>query len=278
MADQDENQLLEEAEEQTTDPVEETPVGTSDENPAADAVEEVPADTIVEDEYDTEVANVIPNAEVEPEPFDAEPVEEGASAPSISERGSGSKKLSGHIVISKTEDPKALWYVVHSSSGHEARVAESLRQRVETMKLEGKVFEILIPTQDKIIIKSGKKYTIKEKIFPGYILVKLILDEDAWLAVRTTPGITGFVGTGNKPTPLSESEVANITKFVSSPAARYKVKFSVGEAVKITDGPFSQQLGTINEMDEEKGKVKVLVSIFGRETPVELDFLQIAKI
>lgn len=199
-------------------------------------------------------------------------------ATDIAERGAGSKKLSGHIVISKTQNPRALWYVVHTTSGHEARVAESLRQRVETMGLTEKVFELLIPTQDRVIIRSGRKVTVKEKIFPGYLLVKMILDEDAWIAVRTTQGITGFVGAGNKPTPLSNQEVANIEKFTSAPAARYKVRFSVGEAVKITDGPFTEFLGTINEMDEEKGKVKVMVSIFGRETPVELDFLQIAKV
>ncbi|MAG59746.1 transcription termination/antitermination protein NusG [Candidatus Woesebacteria bacterium] len=196
----------------------------------------------------------------------------------LEEKGSGSKKLSGHIVISKSEDPKAAWFVVHTTSGHEARVAESLRQRIETMSLEGNVLEILIPTQDRVIIRSGKKLTIKEKIFPGYLLVRMILTDEAWFAVRTTTGITGFVGAGTKPAPLSAGEVDNIEKFVSAPAARYKVKFSTGEAVKITDGPFSQFLGTIEEIDEEKGKVKVLVSIFGRETPVELDLLQIAKV
>lgn len=259
--------------------VEEAPIAeeTTEDAPEQDGEAEAPGEeTQVQstpDEYDTEVANEMP--------VDDRELEDDSDAPiatSISERGSGSKKLSGHIIISKTEDPKAHWFVVHSSSGHEARVAESLRQRVETMKLENKVFEVLIPTQDTIKVKQGKKYTVKEKIFPGYILVKLLLDEDAWLAVRTTPGITGFVGIGNKPTPLSELEVQNITKFVSSPAARYKVKFSVGEAVKITDGPFIQQLATISQIDEEKGRVQVLVSIFGRETPVELDFLQIAKI
>ena len=132
--------------------------------------------------------------------------------------------------------------------------------------------------QDRVIIRSGKKATIQEKIFPGYMLVKLDLDDNTWLAIRTTPGVTGFVGAGNKPTPLSEKEVDNIQKFVKAPAKRFKTKFSTGEAVKITDGPFSDFLGTINEMDEEKGKVKVLVSIFGRETPVELDFLQISKV
>lgn len=196
----------------------------------------------------------------------------------VDERGTGGKKIPGHIVIGQTDNKDARWYVVHTASGHEARVSETLRQRVETMGLEGKIFELLVPTQDRVVIRGGKKSTIKEKIFPGYLLVKMILDDPTWLAVRTTAGITGFVGTGNKPTPLSEAEVLNIQKFISAPAPRFKTKFSVGEAVKITDGPFADFLGTIHEMDEEKGKVKVLVSIFGRETPVELDFLQIAKV
>lgn len=198
--------------------------------------------------------------------------------PSVSERGTGKKKIPGHIVISETKNPKAMWYVVHTQSGHEARVSETLRQRVETMGLGEKIFELLVPTQDRVVIRSGKKATVKEKIFPGYLLVKMILDDPTWLAVRTTNGITGFVGAGNKPTPLSETEVENIQKFISAPAPRFKTRFSVGEAVKITDGPFADFLGTIHEIDEEKGRVKVLVSIFGRETPVELDFLQITKV
>jgi len=204
-----------------------------------------------------------------------------ALAPSehiVDERGVGKKKIPGHIIVNKTDNPKALWYVVHTTSGHEARVAETLRQRVETMGLQENVFELLVPTQDRIVIRSGKKATVKEKIFPGYMLIKMIMDDETWLAVRTTPGITGFVGAGKTPTPLSESEVSNIQKFVSAPAKRFKTRFSTGEAVKITDGPFSDFLGTIDNIDEEKGKVKVLVSIFGRETPVELDLLQIAKV
>ncbi len=197
---------------------------------------------------------------------------------SVDERGTGKKKIPGHIVIAQTENPKAKWYVVHTASGHEARVSETLRQRVETMNLQGNVFELLIPTQDRVVIRGGKKATVKEKIFPGYLIVKMILDDPTWLAVRTTAGVTGFVGTGNKPSPLSELEVSNILKFVSAPAPRFKTKFSVSEAVKITDGPFADFLGTINELDEARGKVKVLVSIFGRETPVELDFLQIQKV
>lgn len=198
--------------------------------------------------------------------------------PSVTERGTGKKKIPGHIVISKSEDPNAKWYVVHTASGHEVRVSETLRQRVESMGLTPFVFELLVPTQDKVVVRGGKKATIKEKIFPGYLLVKMIVNDNSWLAVRTTPGITGFVGSGNNPTPLADSEVANIQKFVSAPAPRYKTKLSVGEAVKITDGPFTDFLGTIHEMDDEKGKVKVLVSIFGRETPVELDFLQVQKV
>lgn len=196
----------------------------------------------------------------------------------VDERGVGGKKIKGHIVINTAEDERARWYVVHTISGHEARVSETLRQRVETMGLTEYVFELLVPTQDRVVVRGGKKATVKEKIFPGYLMVKMILSDESWLAVRTTPGITGFVGIGDKPTPLTATEVANIQKFVSSPAPRFKTKLSIGEAVKITDGPFSDFLGTISEVDDEKGKVKVLVSIFGRETPVELDFLQVAKV
>ena len=196
----------------------------------------------------------------------------------IQERGTGKKKIPGHIIINKKDNPKAKWFVVHTTSGHEVIVAVTLRQRIETMNLTDNIYELLIPTQDRVIIRSGKKATIKEKIFPGYLLVKLIMDDPTWLAVRTTPGITGFVGAGKTPTPLSSEEVSNIQKFVAAPAKRFKTRFSTGEAVKITDGPFSDFLGTIEEIDQEKGKVKVLVSIFGRETPVELDLLQIAKV
>lgn len=261
MADQDINKPIEETMPETPQ-IEDTPVA-----------EESTTVASVDEQENASVEEIKPVEDID------EPADAGEVAPpeAIEERGSG-KKLKGHIVITKSSDPNGRWYVVHTTSGHEARIAENLRQRVETMGLEDKILEILIPTQDRVVIRSGKKYTIKEKIFPGYLIIKMIITDEAWLAVRTTQGITGFVGAGTKPTPLSETEVANIEKFVSAPAARYKVRFSVGEAVKITDGPFSQFLGTINEMDEARGKVKVLVSIFGRETPVELDFLQIAKV
>lgn len=183
-----------------------------------------------------------------------------------------------HYVITETDSKKAHWYIIHTYSGHETRVAVNMIQRIKTMKLEEKVFELLIPTQNKIQIKRGKKKAIKEKIFPGYMLVKMTLDDDSWLAVRTTPGVTSFVGIGAKPTPLPPEEVKSIQKFMSQEAPKYKSSFSVGEAVKIIEGPFADFLGTVDTIDEAKGKVHVLVSIFGRETPVELDFLQVTKI
>jgi transcriptional antiterminator NusG len=188
------------------------------------------------------------------------------------------KKILNHLVLKTTDDPRAKWYVVHSHSGYEAKVSQTLKQRVETMGLTDKVFEILIPTQETVQIRGGKRQNITEKIFPGYLLVRMIVDDNSWLVVRTTPGITGFVGVGNNPTPISDSEVSAIQKFMSLDAPKFKTKFTVGEAVKITDGPFAEFLGSIESIDEEKGKIRVLVSIFGRETPVELDFLQVAKI
>lgn len=172
----------------------------------------------------------------------------------------------------------AKWYVVHTYSGHENKVSANLKQRIDTMKLQDKIFDIVVPTRNIVTVKHGKKEEQKEKIFPGYILVKMLLEDDSWLAVRTTQGVTAFVGVGNKPTPISESEVATILKFMQLEAPKYKTSFSTGEAVKIVDGPFADFLGTIDSIDEEKGKIKVLVSIFGRETPVELDFLQVSKL
>lgn len=173
----------------------------------------------------------------------------------------------------------AKWYVVHTYSGHENRVATSLKQRVESEHLENKIIEILVPTQDKIEIKSGKKETVKEKLFPGYILVKMVLDDDSWLAVRTTQGVTSFVGMGNKPTPIPEHEVRSIVSFMTQGAApTYKTVYGEGDTVKIVDGPFAEFIGKVDSVDKDRGKVRVLVSIFGRETPVELDFLQVNKL
>ena len=172
----------------------------------------------------------------------------------------------------------AKWYVVHTYSGHENKVATALKQRVETMGLKDKIFDVVVPTRNVVVVRHGKKEEILEKIFPGYILVQMILDDASWLCVRTTTGVTAFVGAGNKPTSISDKEVSAILKFMKMEAPKYKAAFTVGEAVKIVDGPFADFLGTVNEINQEKGKVKVLVSIFGRETPVELDFLQVSKL
>ncbi len=170
------------------------------------------------------------------------------------------------------------WYVVHTYASHENKVAATLKQKIASSGLEDKIFEVLIPTQEKIEIREGKKVTIQEKIFPGYLLVKMDLDNISWYAVRSTQGVTGFVGVGNKPTPLAEKEVETIQQFSKLEAPTYKASFSTGEAIKIIDGPFADFIGSVEEINEEKGKLKVLVSIFGRETPVELDFLQVSKL
>jgi len=177
-----------------------------------------------------------------------------------------------------SKNDQARWYIVHTYSGHEDKVAKSLKQRIQSLGFEDKIFDIIVPTRNTIKVSQGKKSTVREKIFPGYILVRMILTDESWLLVRTTQGVTAFIGAGNKPTPISEKEVDAIKKFMQTEEPLYKAAFSVGEAVKITDGPFADFLGTIESIDEAKGKLKVLVSIFGRETPVELDFLQVSKL
>ena len=170
------------------------------------------------------------------------------------------------------------WFVVHTYSGHENKVAQQLKKRLAVMHLENLVFDTIVPTRDVVTVRHGKKQNVKEKIFPGYLLVKMILNDVTWLAVKTTPGVTSFVGASNKPTAISEKEVEAIQKFTQLAQPKFKSKFSVGEAVKITDGPFADYLGSIESVNEDKGKLKILVSIFGREIPVELDFLQVNKL
>lgn len=178
----------------------------------------------------------------------------------------------------KSAKDLAKWYIVHTYSGHENKVKKSLHQRIQSLGFKNRIFDIIVPTRNTIKVVSGKKETVKEKIFPGYVLIKMILDDESWLLVRTTQGITTFIGAGNKPTPISEKEVDAIQKFMEQEQPLYKAAFSKTEAVKIVDGPFTDFLGTVDEIDQTKGKLKVLVSIFGRETPVELDFLQVAKL
>ncbi len=180
-------------------------------------------------------------------------------------------------MIANEDNDKAHWYVVHTYSGREKTVAETLKQRAETLNLTNKIIKVLIPTKEKIQIKKGQRKKITEKIFPGYMMVKMIMSNDAWLAVRTTQGVTGFVGTSSKPSPIPTHEVEAIQKYTKQATPQYKAEYVEGQAVRITDGPFNDFLGTVESIDEEKGQVEVLINIFGRETPVELDFLQVEK-
>jgi transcription termination/antitermination protein NusG len=170
------------------------------------------------------------------------------------------------------------WYVLHTYSGYEENVSRNLKQRIESMDMEDKIFDVLIPTETKIKIKNGKRRTVQEKIFPGYVLVNMIVTDASWYVVRNTPNVTGFVGSGTTPTPVSETEIKSLMSKMGQEEPEFKVDIAIDEVVKITDGPFKDYEGKVSEIDEARGKAKVLVSMFGRETPVELDFLQIKKV
>jgi transcriptional antiterminator NusG len=169
------------------------------------------------------------------------------------------------------------WYVVHCYSGYENKVRHNLEQRIETMDMKGKIFDVVVPTEEEMEVKEGKRRTVERRVFPGYILVQMIMDEDSWYVVRNTPGVTGFVGMGNEPTPLRPEEVSQIVRRMEADAPRIKVTYDVGQKVRIIDGPFNDFIGTVDDIDMDKAKVRVMVSFFGRETPVELDFLQVEK-
>jgi transcriptional antiterminator NusG len=177
----------------------------------------------------------------------------------------------------KTSQQKR-WYVIHTYSGYEEAVAKNLRQRADSLGMEEKIFSVIVPEEKKIKIKNGKRRTVEEKIYPGYVLVEMIVTDDSWYVVRNTPNVTGFVGAGTTPLPLSEEEVSILKKRMGADVAKFKIDVSIGDMVKITDGPFKDFDGKISEIDSERGKIKVLVNMFGRDTPVELDSLQIKKI
>ncbi len=180
--------------------------------------------------------------------------------------------------MSKRYDSKKHWYAIHTYSGYEEKVAESIRQRAESLDMGDKIFDVLVPKEKMIEIKNGKRKVVEKKIFQGYVLVQMKLSEDAWYIVRNTPNVTGFVGTGIDPTPVSDDEMEKISKRMGLEQPKHKIDFSVGEVVSITDGPFKGFDGSISEIDPTKGKIKVLVNMFGRETPVELDSLQVKKV
>ncbi|MBI4496550.1 MAG: transcription termination/antitermination protein NusG [Chloroflexi bacterium] len=175
------------------------------------------------------------------------------------------------------EDGRA-WYVIHTYSGYENRVKTNLEQRIKSMAMQDKIFQVVIPTEEEIEVKDGQRRTVAKKVFPGYVLVQMKLDETSWYVVRNTPGVTGFVGAGTSPTPLDDREVKGILRQMKTETPRVKVGFQKGQTVRIIDGPFTDFHGTVEDINTEKGKVRVLVSFFGRETPVELDFLQVERL
>lgn len=174
------------------------------------------------------------------------------------------------------QDDRA-WYVVHCYSGYENKVKHNLEQRIETMQMQSQIFQVVVPTEDEMEVRDGKRRVIERRVFPGYILVQMSLTDDSWFVVRNTPGVTGFVGMGNEPTSLRPEEVQAIMKRMEAEAPKIKVTFKSGQKVRIIDGPFNEFIGVVDEIDMERAKVRVMVSFFGRETPVELDFLQVEK-
>jgi transcriptional antiterminator NusG len=180
--------------------------------------------------------------------------------------------------MTKQQSQGRNWYVLHTYSGYEDAVARNLKQRIESLDMQDKIFNVLVPKEKKIKIKNGKRRMIEEKIYPGYVLVEMIVTDDSWYVVRNTPRVTGFVGSGTTPIPVSIEEIKELQKRMGGTESKYKIEFSVGDPVKIIDGPFKDFDGKVNEVDEERGKVKVLISMFGRETAVELDSLQIKKL
>ena len=176
------------------------------------------------------------------------------------------------------KEAEKLWYVVHCYSGYENKVRHAIEQRIETMGMRDRIFDVIVPTEEEIEVKDGKRRTVERRVFPGYILVEMKMDEDSWYVVRNTPGVTGFVGMGNDPTPLRPEEVKQIMDRMSSESPVVKVNFKVGQKVRIVDGPFNDFIGVVSAIDPDKSKVRVMVSFFGRETPVELDFLEVEKV
>ncbi|MGC8825395.1 MAG: transcription termination/antitermination protein NusG [Anaerolineae bacterium] len=222
-----------------------------------DTTEEMPAAGVTPSPADEEAeARAVEEAQTG-EPSPEQPAEGEAKTPAQDERR---------------------WYVVHSYSGYENKVKRNLEQRIESMNMRDKIFQVVVPTVEEVELHDGKRRTVERRVFPGYVLVQMIMDDDSWYVVRNTPGVTGFVGIGNKPTPLSQEEVDRILKRIQAQAPKIRVSFRVGQKVRIIDGPFTDFVGTVDEVDESKGKVKVLVSFFGRETPIELDFLQVEKV
>ena len=240
-------------------------------------------------EDETSAENEFVTTEEEPEDLDddVQETEEGVEGPVAETQEDALETEDEHEESAETSEVVAErveeaaddrdWFVIHCYSGYENKVRHNLEQRIETMGMKDKIFDVVVPTEEEIEVKDGKRRTVERRVFPGYILVQMILNEDSWYVVRNTPGVTGFVGMGNEPTPLRPEEVAKIVKRMEADAPRIKLAYSIGQKVRITDGPFNDFIGTVADIDMERAMVRVMVSFFGRETPVELDFLQVDK-
>jgi transcriptional antiterminator NusG len=229
-------------------------------------------------------ASYLESAETKEEPAaGAEAEEESADLQAIAEVAlpliePGDEEDEPYVDEEEDEAEGGRWYVIHSYSGYEKKVKKNLEHRIESLAMQDKIFEVVVPTEEEIELKDGQRRTVERRIFPGYILVRMLMDEDSWFVVRNTPGVTGFVGSIRKPTPLRRRDVDRILKRMSAETPKVKVPFRHGQKVRICDGPFEDFVGAVDEIYPDKGKVRILVSFFGRETPVELDFLQVEKI
>jgi transcription termination/antitermination protein NusG len=180
--------------------------------------------------------------------------------------------------MTKRYDASKQWYAIHTYSGYEEKVAESIRQRADSLDMKDKIFQVLVPKEKMIEVKNGKRKVVEKRIFQGYVMVQMKMSEDAWYTVRNTPSVTGFVGSGSEPSPVEDEEMEKIMKRMGREEPKHKIDFNIGEVVNIIDGPFKGFDGSINDIDQQKGKLKVLVNMFGRETPVELDSLQVKRV
>jgi transcriptional antiterminator NusG len=239
-----------------------------------------------------EVRELAPEAEqevaaVEPVESGAQPEEEAEEAAlhaqeepaeqAETEQAEAEEEAKPGISEETAKQEGRAWYVIHSYSGYENKVKSNLETRIESMGMQAYIFEVVVPTEEVVELREGRRRTVEHRIFPGYILVDMVMTDESWFVVRNTPGVTGFVGSGNQPTPLRPEEAEGILRRMEAEAPKVKVSFRIGETVRIVDGPFTDFLGTVDDLNVEKGKVRLLVSFFGRETPVELDFLQVEK-
>jgi transcriptional antiterminator NusG len=237
----------------------------------------------VDDQVLHEEKNPIPESEAKPESVGEETTQPEAVEENLTE--AAEQTPTAEVTESEAEPqpaapagPKRAWYVVHCYSGYENKVKKGLEQRINSMGMQSLIFRAVVPTEEEVDIREGKRKVIPRRVFPGYILVEMVMTEESWYVVRNTPGVTGFVSSGDKPQPLREEDVAKILKRMETDQPKVRVTYRPGQAVRIIDGPFADFRGTVEEVNMEKGKVRVLVSMFGRETPLELDLLQVEKV